>query len=156
MKILVTGSSGLPGNEVVRLLKERGIPCLGVDHPEFDPADVDSVRRCVEDYAPDAILHCAGYTDADKAESLPERCAEVNGFGALTVARAAVRAGAKMLYLSSAQVFPGTGDQPFAASDPLSWPPPFPNIPAASFIYSRITGAAFGSAIISIKILSAV
>ena len=118
MKILVTGSSGLPGNEVVRLLKERGIPCLGVDHPEFDPADVDSVRRCVEDYAPDAILHCAGYTDADKAESLPERCAEVNGFGALTVARAAVRAGAKMLYLSSTQVFPGTGDQPFAASDP--------------------------------------
>ena len=118
MKILVTGSNGLPGNEVVRLLKERGIPCLGVDHPDFDPADAASVQRCVEDYMPDAILHCGGYTDADKAESLPERCAEVNGFGTLTVARAAVKAGAKMLYLSSAQVFSGTGEQPFAVSDP--------------------------------------
>ena len=66
----------------------------------------------------DAILHCGGYTDADKAESLPERCAAVNGFGALTVARAAVKAGAKLLYLSSAQVFSGTGDEPFSVSDP--------------------------------------
>ena len=47
MKVLVTGSAGLPGSEVLRLLKERGIPCLCVDKPEFDPADAESVSRCV-------------------------------------------------------------------------------------------------------------
>ena len=118
MKVLVTGSAGLPGNEVMRLLKERGVPCLGVDKPEFDPTDTEAVYRCVETYAPDAIIHCGGYSDADKAESLPERCAAVNGFGTLTVARAAVKAGAKMLFLSSSQVFSGAGDEPFAVSDP--------------------------------------
>ena len=118
MKVLVTGSAGLPGFEAVRLLESRGIPCLGVDAPDFDPTDAEAVRRCVEDYRPDAILHCAGYTDTDKAESLPERCAYVNGFGALTVARAAAAAGAKLLCLSSPQVFSGTGDRPFAVSDP--------------------------------------
>ena len=40
MKVLVTGSAGLPGRDVLRLLENRGIPCRGVDAPEFDPADV--------------------------------------------------------------------------------------------------------------------
>lgn len=117
MKVLVTGSAGLPGNEIVRRLEERGVQCLGVDAPELDLADAESVFALVQNYAPDVIVHCAGYTDADKAESLPEQCAAMNGLGTLTMARAAVKAGAKMLYLSSPQVFPGTGNQPFAVSD---------------------------------------
>ena len=118
MKVLVTGSAGLPGNEIVRLLEERGIPCLGADAPELDLTDAPSVRSLVAEYAPDAIIHCAGWTDADKAENLPEQCAALNGMGTLTVARAAAAAGAKMLYLSSPQVFPGTGDKPWHVNDP--------------------------------------
>ena len=117
MKVLVTGSAGLPGHEVLRLLEKRGIPCRGVDS-ELDLTDADAVRCCLEDFAADTIIHCGGYTDADKAESLPEKCAAVNGFGTLTVARAAVKIGAKLLYLSSPQVFPCTGDTPFSVSDP--------------------------------------
>ena len=53
MKILVTGSSGLPGNEVVRLLKERGIPenlieeAFAAAAEEMDPeqAQMDQIRR---------------------------------------------------------------------------------------------------------------
>ena len=118
MKVLVTGSAGLPGHEVMRLLEERGIPCLGVDTPELNLADAESTRRCIEDYGPDAVVHCAGYTDPDKAETLPERCAALNGLGTLTVARAAAHCGAKMLFLSSPHVFPCTGDQPYSAADP--------------------------------------
>ncbi len=118
MRVLVTGSAGLPGAEVLRLLGMRGIPCLGVDSPDFDPTDSEAVRRCVESFAPDVIIHCSGYPDADKTGFLPEKCAYINGFGALTVARAAAGAGAKMLCLSSPQVFSGTGEAPFAVSDP--------------------------------------
>ena len=118
MKVLVTGSAGLPGRDVLRLLENRGVPCRGVDAPEFDPADSDNVFAVVEEYAPDVIIHCAAYTNVDKAESEPATCAGVNGFGALTLARAAVRAGAKMLLLSTAQVFSGAGDAPNAVSDP--------------------------------------
>ena len=118
MKVLVTGSAGLPGHDVVRMLEERGIPFLGVDAQELDLSDADSIRACVESYMPDTIVHCAGYTDADKAESLPEQCAAVNGLGTLMVARCAARIGAKMLFLSSPQVFPGTGNRPYAVNDP--------------------------------------
>ena len=117
MKVLVTGSAGLPGHEVVRMLEDRGTPCLGVDKPDLDLADTESVRRLIEDYAPDAVIHCAGYTDSDKAETLPERCAALNGLGTLTVARAAAHCGAKMLFLSSPHVFPCVGDQPYTTSD---------------------------------------
>ena len=60
----------------------------------------------------------AKITDADKAETLPEKCAYVNGFGAMTVARAAVNARAKLLYLSTSQVFSGAGENPFGVSNP--------------------------------------
>lgn len=116
MKVLVTGSAGVPGSDVLRLLEARGIPCVGTDSPELDLTDAESVYRLVEDAAPDTIIHCAGYTSADRAESLPEHCAALNGMGTLTVARAAVRVGAKMLYLSTPQVFPGTGDTPYGVS----------------------------------------
>ena len=58
MKVLVTGSAGLPGRDVLRLLENRGVPCRGVDAPEFDPADSDNVFAVVEEYA------CATYTTA--------------------------------------------------------------------------------------------
>ncbi len=118
MKILVTGSACLPGRDVIRLLENRGVACLGADTPEFDVTDSSGVFRLVEGYAPDTIIHCASYPYVDKAESEPATCAGINGSGALTMARAAVRVGAKMLFLSTAQVFAGTGEAPNAVSDP--------------------------------------
>ena len=118
MKVLVTGSAGMPGSAVLRELEDRGMQILGVDAPEFDVTKEEQVRRLVADTCPDAIIHCAAYTNMDKAESEPETCAAANGFGALTMARAAVSTGAKLLLLSSAQVFPGTGDQPNGINDP--------------------------------------
>ena len=118
LRVLVTGSAGLPGRDVLRLLESRNIFCRGVDAPEFDSTDSSEVFRLVEEYAPDAVIHCAAYSNVDKAESEPAACAGMNGGGALTMARAAARVGAKMLFLSSAQVFSGAGDAPNAVSDP--------------------------------------
>ena len=118
MKVLVTGSSGLPGRDVLRLLDSRGISCRGADTPEFKVTDRDAVYRLVDETAPDVIVHCAAYTNVDKAESEPAACAAANGSGALTMARAALRAGARLLLLSTAQVFSGEADRPYAVSAP--------------------------------------
>ena len=112
MKVLVTGSSGLPGRDVLRQLDGRGISCRGADAPEFKVTDSEAVYRLVDEYAPDVIVHCAAYTNVDKAASEPATCAAVNGSGALTMSRAALRVGARLLLLSTAQVFSGEGDRP--------------------------------------------
>jgi len=118
MKVLVTGSSGLPGRDVLRQLDGRSISCRGTDTPEFRVTDSDAVYRLVDEYAPDVIVHCAAYTNVDKAESEPATCAAVNGSGALTMARAALRVGARLLLLSTVQVFSGEGDRAYSVSAP--------------------------------------
>ena len=118
MKVLVTGVAGQLGHDVVARLESLGIPCKGVDMQDFDLTDGDAVLQAVRDYAPTVIVHCAAYTNVDKAESEPQVCAAVNGMGTMNMVRAALDVDAKMVFISTDYVFPGTGDQPWEVDDP--------------------------------------
>ena len=118
MKVLVTGYAGQLGWDTVRQLEARGIECRGVDMQDFDLTDGQAVKDYVQSYRPTAIVHCAAYTGVDKAESQPEICAAVNGMGTVNIVRAALSVGAKLVFISTDYVFPGTGDQPFKVDDP--------------------------------------
>ena len=118
MRVLVTGYGGQLGWDTVRLLESRGVECRGVDIQDFSLTDAQAVKNYILDYRPDAIVHCAAYTNVDKAESEPEICANVNGMGTLNMVRAALSVGAKMVFISTDYVFPGTGDQPYKVDDP--------------------------------------
>lgn len=117
MKVLVTGAAGGLGAEIVQQLQERRVDCLGVDLVDFDVRDGAAVHRAVQAYAPDAIIHCAAYTDMERAETEPEKCVEVNAIGTLNVARAALAVNAKLLYVSDAAVFSGEGTAPWETTD---------------------------------------
>ena len=117
MKVLVTGYAGQLGWDTVRLLEARGIECRGVDMQDFDLTDGEAVKTYVQSYRPTAIVHCAAYTNVDKAESQPEICAAVNGMGTVNIVRAALSVGAKVVFISTDYVFPGTGDQPWKVND---------------------------------------
>lgn len=117
MKVLVTGVAGQLGHDVVELLESREIPCRGVDLADFDLTDGAAVKAWVQDYAPDVIVHCAAYTNVDRAESEPEICAAVNGMGTMNMVRAALSVNAKMVYISTDYVFPGTGKKPWEPED---------------------------------------
>ena len=118
MKVLVTGYAGQLGWDTVRLLEARGIECRGVDAGDFDLTDAQAVRNYVLAYRPTAIVHCAAYTSVDKAESQPEICAAVNGMGTVNLVRAALSVGAKVVFISTDYVFPGTGNKPWQVGDP--------------------------------------
>lgn len=118
MKILVTGVGGQLGWDVCRRLDLLGIENKGVDVGDFDLTDGEAVMSAVRAYAPDAIIHCAAYTNVEKAESMPEVCADVNGMGTLNVVRAALAVGAKLMYISTDYVFEGTGETPYEVDAP--------------------------------------
>ena len=118
MKVLVTGYAGQLGWDTVQQLQARGIECRGVDMQDFDLTDGQAVKDYVQAYHPTAIVHCAAYTNVDKAESQPEICATVNGMGTVNLVRAALSVGAKVVFISTDYVFPGTGDQPWKIDDP--------------------------------------
>lgn len=117
MRIVVTGARGQLGQEVVKALAARQHVVYGVDREDFDLLDSSAVHRAVQEYRPDAIIHCAAYTAVDKAESEPEKCAAINAMGTLNVVRAALAAGAKLLYVSTDYVFSGAGDRPWETED---------------------------------------
>ncbi len=118
MKILVTGVSGQLGYDVERELERRGIEHLGTLSRELDITDREAVERLMESYRPDAVIHCAAYTKVDLAEDEPERCWAVNADGTRNVAAACRKTGAKLLYISTDYVFPGTGERSYETGDP--------------------------------------
>lgn len=120
MRILVTGASGQLGYDVERELERRGIEHLGTSSRELDITDREAVERLMAAYRPDAAIHCAAYTKVDLAEDEPERCWAVNADGTRNMAAACRKTGAKLLYISTDYVFPGTGEQFRRTDDPVS------------------------------------
>lgn len=120
MRILVTGASGQLGYDVERELERRGIEHLGTSSRELDITDRAAVEHLMQSYRPDAVIHCAAYTKVDLAEDEPERCWAVNADGTRNLAAACRKTGAKMLYISTDYVFPGTGEQFRRTDDPVS------------------------------------
>lgn len=120
MRILVTGASGQLGYDVERELERRGIEHLGTSSRELDITDRAAVEHLMQSYRPDAVIHCAAYTKVDLAEDEPERCWAVNADGTRNMAAACREIGAKMLYISTDYVFPGTGEQFRRTDDPVS------------------------------------
>lgn len=119
MKIIVTGGSGQLGWDVCRELERRNMSVLAPTSAEMNVSDRSAVMRCIEAEAPDAVIHCAAYTKVDAAEDEPERCWAVNAEGTENIAVVCRKTGAKMLYISTDYVFPGTGEQAYEADDPV-------------------------------------
>ena len=120
MRVLVTGVSGQLGYDVAQVLAQRGIEYRGTSSKDLDITDRAAVEHLMQSYRPDAVIHCAAYTKVDLAEDEPERCWAVNADGTRNLAAACREIGAKMLYISTDYVFPGTGEQFRRTDDPVS------------------------------------
>lgn len=123
MKVLVTGVGGQLGYDVMKVLKQRNIECLGADIAEFDITNFVGANEFITKYNPDAVIHCSAYTAVDKAEDKLEFCQAVNVKGTENIAKVCQAIDAKMIYISTDYVFPGTGDTYYEVGDqtgPLS------------------------------------
>ena len=118
MRVLITGVSGQLGHDAAKTLTARGVDFLGVGSKELDITDRDAVLGVFREYRPDAVLHCAAYTQVDRAEDEPERCMTVNASGTRHIAEACRELDAKLLYVSTDYVFSGAGVIPWEINDP--------------------------------------
>ena len=120
-KLLVTGSSGLIGSEVVSHFCGLGWRVYGIDnnmradffgvqgdtrwnqqrlseahktftHHELDIRDRSAVLRCLEEIRPDMIVHAAAQPSHDLAASRPFDDFDVNAVGTLNMLEATRRA----------------------------------------------------------------
>lgn len=115
--ILVNGCEGQLGQAVLRHLERGGAPCIGLDKASLDITDKEAVADVILRLQPRAVIHCAAYTQVDKAEREQEACFDVNAFGAQNVAQACAQIGAAMVYPSTDYVFDGAKEGPYQTCD---------------------------------------
>lgn len=117
MKVLVTGSAGQLGQDLVLLLQKQGHQVLGCDRQEMDITNLDQCAEIITGFRPDAVIHCAAHTAVDAAETDIDAAYLINAAGSRNVALAAEKARAKLVYISTDYVFGGMGTQPYHEYD---------------------------------------
>jgi dTDP-4-dehydrorhamnose reductase len=115
MKAIVLGASGLLGKALMREWTRDEV--VGLSSRDVDIRDADQVQRMLEKGRPDWIVLAAAYTNVDDCESHPDLALAVNRDGAVNVAQAAKRIGAKLLFISSDYVFDGKKTSPYEVGD---------------------------------------
>ncbi|MGG3284291.1 dTDP-4-dehydrorhamnose reductase [Paenibacillus solani] len=117
MRVLVTGAYGQLGQDVVQGLQQVGHDVQGFGRAELDITNLEQCFSVLSKSQPEAIIHCAGYTAVDTAESDVDGAYLVNAVGTRNVALAAERVGAKLVHISTDYVFRGNAERPYSEYD---------------------------------------
>ncbi len=107
------------GQDVCAAGEAAGDEILPMPRAKLDISDAAAAERALAELRPDVVINCAAWTDVDGAETADEAALAVNGVGAGNVTRAAARAGAWTIHVSSDYVFDGTKRAPYVESDPV-------------------------------------
>ena len=134
-KILITGTNGLLGSKLVRLLSEKGVDFIATSLGENRFLDLDfkyqslditkepQVYALVSDFRPDVIINCAAYTNVDGCEDNRDACYKLNVEAVRNLARSAEEFNAHLIHLSTDFIFNGE-DGPYteeSSANPLGY-----------------------------------
>ena len=116
-KILLTGGRGFFASRFAKFY-QGSYEILAPGHKELDVTDETSVQRAVGKFQPDMILHTAAVASTEYCNAHPDIAKRINVEGAVYLAQAAKKIGAKMVFISSEQVFNGNPEAgPYKETD---------------------------------------
>jgi len=110
MKILINGSSGMLGQELVREFKENNYEVFGWDKSELDITDREMVLDKIKNIKPEIIINSAAYNAVDKIEESEEDkkiANKINGLAVGYLAEVAKDIEAIFVHYSTDYVFGG-------------------------------------------------
>jgi dTDP-4-dehydrorhamnose reductase len=113
--IVILGSGGMLGSEVVSAFSARGYRVVSFDQPAWDITRHDARQEAIA--AGDVIVNCAAYTNVDGAESNQKLANSVNGEAVGELGLLAAAAGRRVVHFSTDFVFDGTKENPHIEDD---------------------------------------
>lgn len=114
MKILITGSKGQLGIEIIRQLRKNSIyQVIGMDKDELNIVNLDDINETILSVKPDVVINCAAHTAVDLCETDIENAYKINAIGPRNLAIASEKVGAKFVQVSTDYVFNGNENQPY-------------------------------------------
>ena len=116
-KVLVTGAYGMLGEDLCPVLENKGYDVVETDVDIMDITSPTSIEKMFSLEKPDIVIHCAAYTNVDKAEEDIKTARLINVNGTENVAKACSKYNATMVYISTDYVFGGQGNKPYKPND---------------------------------------
>jgi len=104
--IWLIGNKGMLGNDVEKLLKERGLTYCATDK-EIDITDYKALEKFGKDKKIKWVINCAGYTKVDKAEEEIDKSFRINKDGVRNIALFSAKRQSKLIHISTDYVFDG-------------------------------------------------
>lgn len=116
-KIWITGAEGHIGTALLDLLEGVEYQLLPTDIEEVDITKIDEVTQFVHVNRPDVVINCAGMTDVQECENNVDEAYRVNAIGVRNVALAANEINAKVIQISTDDVFDKESRVPYNEFD---------------------------------------
>lgn len=131
MRILVTGSDGQVGHELLKTLAPLG-QVVGISRTEGDLSQEASVRDLLAKYNPDVVVNPAAYTAVDQAESHVDDAFALNARMPELLAKWSRANNRVLIHYSTDYVYAGSGEFPQAEDEPAA--------PASVYGKSKLAG----------------
>ena len=112
MKILLTGSSGQLGKELIQI-KPKGFTLIESNRSSIDLTNHSLCHQMIKEIKPDWVINCAAYTNVDKAETEKDLALNINALAPKAFSEALKETGGKLLQISTDFVFDGKRSTPY-------------------------------------------
>jgi dTDP-4-dehydrorhamnose reductase len=115
MKTVVIGANGQLGVDLMAAFAAE--QPVGLTHADVSIEDLESVTSVLASIKPDVVVNTAAYHKVDDCEKNPARSFEINGTGAMNLAKACQSIGAALAHVSTDYVFDGKKQAPYLETD---------------------------------------
>lgn len=116
MKVLITGSNGMLGHDLIDVLDGKH-ELIKTTSKSLDITDEDKVKEYIVNENPDIVINSAAYTDVDGCETNEEMAYKVNGEGVKNLALACKVVDCPLVHISTDYVFNGENSKPWMEDD---------------------------------------
>jgi dTDP-4-dehydrorhamnose reductase len=122
MKIAIIGANGQLGSDLLEVLsKEHDV--IGLNHADIEITEIDSVKNALSTIKPAIVVNTAAYHIVPEAEKFPAKAFQINGIGAMNLAKVCQDLDTRLVHYSTDYVFDGKKQKPYTEDDrpnPLS------------------------------------
>ena len=114
MKIIITGSKGQLGYELIQQFNENyDYEIICTDRESLNIINIEQVNKFILNHKPDVVINCAAHTAVDLCETDIENAYKINAIGPKNLAIACEKVGAKFVQVSTDYVLDGNGTEPY-------------------------------------------
>lgn len=102
MKVLVTGSNGMLGSTLLKLLPYKTV---GFNSEELDITDLNHTNSILTTEKPNIIIHTAAYTDVEDCEINHNKAYSINTIGTQNLVNYCINKDILFIYISSTGIY---------------------------------------------------